>query len=137
METLERELREHGVVTALHSLLETASLAAIRRSIDWWDRQSEVGPGVLVEVIRRGGVAEQPQATSLLEREREYGERVAAWLNTNFPEFTQPSGNPHCAAITAVIRLHHEHGKGQITRREHGAVIRQAVKDFDAKWGTG
>lgn len=117
----------------LSSLLQNASLEAIARTIEWWDELPDAGPGVLVEAIRKGGVAEQ---RSVLERQREYGEQICDWLNERFPDLRQPSGRPHCAAIAAVIRLHHQHGKGMLTKRAHGAIIRQAVKDFDAKWGT-
>ena len=39
--------------------------------------------------------------------------------------------SPHYAAVAAVIRLHHVHGKGSLTVREHGPAIRQAVKASD------
>src|ERR1035438_182671 len=51
-------LQARGVNASLSSLVQNASLVAIARSIEWFDGQSDVGPGRLVEVIRgrKGGV---------------------------------------------------------------------------------
>lgn len=128
---METELKKRGVQTSLFSLLETASLQAIWRTIEWWDRQPDLGVGVLVGQLRAGGVRDEK---SQLDRQREYGEEICAWLSESFPELRDPHGYPHPAAIVAVIRLHHQHGKGQLTKRAHGPAIRAAVKRFEERW---
>jgi len=41
------------------------------------------------------------------------------------PDLCEPT--PHYAAVAAVIRLHYTVGKGRLTIREHGPIIRAAV----------
>lgn len=69
------------------------------------------------------------KAVGLLQREKEYGERVGEWLVANFPELCD-GRHPHPAAFTAVIRLHGLYGKGRLTRSQHGPMIRSAVQRF-------
>lgn len=128
---METELKKRGVQTSLFALLETASLSAIRRTIEWWDRQPDLGVGVLVGTLRAGGVTDQKR---LLDRQREYGEQVEAWLAENFPELVRPREGVHPAARTAVYRLHYLHGRS-LTKAKHGPEIRAAVRAFDEQWG--
>ena len=65
-----------------------------------------------------------------VNRERDYGLQVEAWLKRVFPEF-----GAHPAAIVAVIRLHHTVGKGRLTKREHGEQIAGAVRVWEARYG--
>lgn len=136
LKLLAENLKARGVQASLPSLLQAASAQAIARTIDWWDGLSGAGPGVLVDAIRKGGVIEQPEPKSMLEQQRIYGQQIAAWLTQNFPELDRPHWGPHPAAVAAVIRLHHQHGKGRLTKREHGPEIRAAVKAWQKKWET-
>jgi hypothetical protein len=133
IESLAIELQARDVLAPVSSLLQTCSLQAIARTIEWWDERSTAGPGVLVEAIRKGGISEQ---RSVLDRQAQYGEQICDWLNEHFPALKQASGRPHPAAIAAVIRLHYEHGKGSLTPGRHGSQIRGAVKAWEKKWGT-
>ena len=148
---VEIALQARGVNAALSSLLVKASLEAIARTIEWWDGLNDAGPGVLVAVIRKGGVLER---VSLLDQQREYGEQIEAWLTKNFPDLCKidpriiaaerklgdlpladrlaADTRPHIAARAAVIRLHARHGRG-LTVKQHGPEIRAAAKAYDKR----
>lgn len=139
---LAQALVARGVNPALAmSLLSEHGTLAVGRTIAWYDAQNgRVGPGVLVAELRAGGNPDGGRDDrSLLERDRAYGEQIAEWLNHHFPDLRQPSGQPHPAAVAAVIGLHHSHGKGRLTVSEHGPEIRAAVrawrKRFDSPAG--
>ena len=125
-------MRDRGIDNP-DELLSFASAAVILESCEWFDAQKGVGPGVLAKAIREGG-RRLRTTRSLLERQAEYGAQICDWLTEHFPEFTQASGTPHCAAITAVIHLHARDGKGQLTKGKHGSAIRAAVKAWEKKW---
>lgn len=127
---LEEQLRSRGVQASVRSLLAVCSAEAIARTIAWWDGQETAGPGVLVETIRRGGVAERKRQSV-----REYADELCDWLNKHFPDLRQEqTGRPHPAAIVEVIHLHQELGRGRLLPREHAGRIRAAVRAFDLKW---
>lgn len=130
LSVLGEQLRSRGVQVSVQSLLAVCPPDAIARTIRWWDGQETAGVGVLVETIRRGGVADRKHVGV-----REYADQLSSWLNEHFPEFRQSSGNPHPAAVVEVIHLHHELGRGRLLPREHASRIRAAVKAFDRKWG--
>lgn len=67
-----------------------------------------------------------------MTRQEQYHEQVTSWLARNFPE-VMDGELPHPAAFMAVVRLHHQFGKGTVTRGEHGELIRRAVKRFDER----
>lgn len=99
---------------------------------------------------RQKGWVHVPTVEERLANEAQYGEQIRAWLLVKMPDvcrqdpkvieshrrcFGDPEANrlaastqPHPAAIAAVIRLHHGHGKGSLTVKGHGAEIRAAVK---------
>lgn len=124
------ELRLRGVTNPD----EFASLdaAVIRDTVRWFDGQGDrVTAGVLVLELRKGG--RKPQR-SVADEQREYADSIVSWLNQHFPEFQQRLGNPHPAAVAAVIRLHYRDGKGNLTVRKHGGEVRAAVKAWRLKW---
>ena len=112
---------------------------AVKRTIAWYDaeqKRRDVGPGVLVAELRKGGAAAAD--TSLLERQVTYGREIVDWLRKHFPQWNRDDGNrTHTAAIACVTRLHHRHGRGELDPREHGAEIRAAVANFEANYGPG
>lgn len=126
---LELELQNRGVQASLPSLLKFASLQAIRRSIEWWDGKPGAGPGVLVGVIRKGGILEPAPSTH-----DDYWHDVAAWLRENFPELIDADGWPNPGATNAVVMLHYRHGKGSLTVAKHGRQIRKAAADYDKRF---
>jgi hypothetical protein len=130
LNSLSRELQRRGVQASLSSLLEFASVDAIERSIEWWDRLPDAAPAVLVGSIRGGGIPARHTDSV------QYGEQIVAWLTEYFPELADEHGRPHPAAVAAVIRLHHRRGKGQLTKREHGPEIRAAVKAWAKRYET-
>lgn len=69
-------------------------------------------------------------------RQREYSDRIEVWLGANFPELCGPESGAHPAAIVTVYRLHAIHGRGTLTRAEHGDLIRGSVRAWEAKWGS-
>lgn len=124
------ELRARGI----HNPEQFSHLDAdaITRTVAWYDQQNgRVGTGVLVAELRAGGKT----AAKRKDAGRSYETLIRSWLNEHFPEYKQPSGNPHPGAITALIRLHHQHGKTGVTKAEHGAEIRDSVRAFNEKWG--
>jgi hypothetical protein len=120
---------------------------AIAGTIRWFAAQqatSSVGPGLLARELRRGGkpgwdqsaqMSLSPQGRTLVDEQREYGESIAAWLTEHLPDLDRPGWGPHPAAIAAVIRIHHRDGKTALSKGRHAAEIRQAVRDWVAKWG--
>lgn len=66
--------------------------------------------------------------------QEQYGRDIQDWLRSQFPELCSPA--PHPAAIAAVIRLRWLEGPGKVTAAEHGQVIRDSVRRFDA-WVSG
>lgn len=68
-------------------------------------------------------------------KQREYSEQVETWLTVNFPDLCEPKSGAHPAAIVAVYDLHVIHGRGSLTKHEHGDVIRRQVEKYEAKWG--
>jgi hypothetical protein len=104
----------------------------IDQAVLYFDGLTDVGPGMLVTAIRAG---RGPRPVRLQgDAGRGYSMLLRSWLNENFPEFRQASGDPHPAAVSAVLRLHYEYGKGSLTKAEHGPVIRESVRRFDRKW---
>jgi hypothetical protein len=137
--TFEQSLIERGINPPLAAKL-AAGLdgPAIERTIAWYDRESEkreITAGVLVAELRRGG--RPATQVSLMQREISYGNEIVAWLRRHFPQWNRETGNrTHPGAIACVIGLHHRHGKGSLSVREHGAEIREAVERFDARHGS-
>ena len=77
------------------------------------------------------------QHAALMAAQAAYGNQIRDWLRKHFPQWNTDHGNrTHPAAITAVIRLHHQHGKGKLTVREHGPAIRSAVDGFEKATGS-
>jgi hypothetical protein len=130
MGQVEIALQARGVNATLSSLVANASLEAIACTIEWWDGLPGAGAGALVEAIRRGGIVPKHRGRS----DDAYGREIADWLTAHFPELRQPSGEPHPAAVAAVIRLRYRLGPGQLTRREHGPEIRAAVKAHNRRF---
>jgi hypothetical protein len=127
------ELKRRGVTNPAE--FSSLPVSRIRETLEWFDAQNgRVGVGVLVAELRAGGRKIVAARGSLVAEQREYGQRIVMWLNENFPEFTQRSGNPHPGAVAAVIDLHYKHGKGALTRGKHGEDVRRGVKAFDEKW---
>lgn len=128
-----KAMRERGI-TNPEELAGFAEPAAILRACRWFDGRHDAGPGLLAKVVRDGGMRERlSERDSMLEREKRYGLEIVEWLRAEFPEWNKDEGNgTHPAAVAAVIRLHFKHGKGRLTKGEHGAVIRDAVCRFDA-----
>jgi len=107
----------------------------IRDTIRWFDAQGgRVTAGVLVIELRSGGKPGWRPAVSAGQSATEYAASVASWLSTHFPDLTEPTGNPHPAAVVEVIHLHYELGKGRLLPREHASRIRAAVRAFNRKW---
>ena len=136
---ISKDLRSRGVNAGLRSLLQTCSLKAIARTIAWWDgeqaKTNAPGPGLLVDAIRRGGVAEPRK--SLIDQNIDYCDEVCGWLNATFPELRDSHGWPHPAAITAVFRLHHAEQTHALSREGHGSKIQAAVKAWEKRYGKG
>jgi hypothetical protein len=121
---------------------EFAALGAdvIDDTIRWFDAQDgRVGAGVLVNELRAGGkpgwTPQASRSASVADTQREYGESITAWLTKHLPELDRPGWGPHPAAVAAVIRIHHRDGKTALSKSKHAAEIRQAVRDWVAKWG--
>lgn len=114
-------------------LLSFASTSVILDWCRWFDGQPRAGKGLLAGKIRSGETPPQSKR-SLVEEQREYGERICGWLSRHFPDLCEPVWGPHPAAVVAVIHLHAELGKGSLRPREHGPAIRAAVKAWEAKW---
>lgn len=115
---------------------EFASLDAqtVERTLAWFDQQGDrVGVGVLVRELRNGG-RKAPARRDLLGREAQYGRDVCAWIRKHFPDLCNTDWGPHPAAIVAVIRLHHLHGKGSLRPGTHGSQIRAAVEDWEHRF---
>ena len=78
------------------------------------------------------------------QREREYHRSVALWIARNFPDLCNfparrsptlpaPLPVPHPAADLTVRRLHYANGRGSVTVREHGELIRRQVVEWDRR----
>jgi hypothetical protein len=135
-----KALRDRGVLDP-ETLLRFAAPDAIVGACRWFDDQRNVGIGMLVTVIKAGGKPgyETPrtQSRSPVDVSADYWERICESLRQLFPDLCDEMGRPHPAAILAVTHLHQKHGKGQLRKLEHGAVIRAACRRFDKKWGIG
>ena len=126
-------LRDRGVTDpAAHAHLGADVLA---ETVKWFDaQQGRVGAGVLVQELRSGGRrAEVRRVASLTEREAEYARQVVGAIRREFPELCDP--NPHPAAVTAVIRLHHVEGRVKLDNALHTSLINAAVKAWDERFG--
>jgi hypothetical protein len=120
-----------GVFASLaEQLMAEHSAERIQAWIEYADTQSGMGAGALVQGIRSGDMP-PAKPKSMLAAQAEYGQSIQAWLAKNFPEYDRPQWEPHPAAVAEVIRLHWRHGKGTLTREEHGPAIRAAVE----AWG--
>lgn len=71
------------------------------------------------------------ERSELMGRQVQYGQEIGDWLRQMFPEFCSPQ--PHPGAVAAVIRLHYLHGRGRLTRGEHGDAIREFVSCWEAR----
>lgn len=136
------------------ALVALSSPSVVLGWCQWWDAQRGVQPALLVERIQSGD--EPPELTKRLsesERQAAYGRSVVEWLAQKMPEFftvnakvveatrkaygdveantLAASSGAHPAATAAVMRLHYSDGK--LTVKEHGPVIRAAVREFDAR----
>lgn len=129
-----RALQARGVGEHVFGDFRALDPAVILDTCRWYDEQKgRVTTGVLVEELRAGGRTPSKRR-SVADGRREYDEQVVAWLREHFPDLDRPVWGPHPAALAAVFRLHRTCGKGALTVREHGPVIRAAVKAFDLKW---
>ena len=115
-------LRARGVVAA-ERVASSATPDLIAAWCEYADRNPAMGPGALVAAIRSGAT---PSAPARSRRRGEYGQEVRDWLRSQLPDLC-PDGEPHPAAISAVMRLHLRYGRGSLTARAHGAVIRASV----------
>lgn len=127
-----RQLRDRGVTNPD----EFAHLddAVIVDTTQWFDdesRRRQIGVGVLVAELRKGGRRPQ-QRRDLIAESAEYGRSMHAWVRQHMPDLVV-DGYAHPAAIAALIRLHKRHGKGSVTVREHGLWIREFVSDWKAR----
>jgi hypothetical protein len=100
----------------------------IQAWIEYADTQSGMGAGAIVQGIRSGDMP-PAKPKSMLAAQAEYGRSIQAWLTRCFPEL-----GPHPAAVAEVIRLHWRHGKGRLTKEEHGPAIQAAVVAWEKKW---
>jgi hypothetical protein len=79
------------------------------------------------------------------ERERaQYDRAIALWIARNFPDLVSfpkrrspllpsPVPVPHPAAELTVRRLHYANGRGSVTVKEHGELIRRQVREWDKR----
>ncbi|GAC1603198.1 MAG: hypothetical protein NVS3B21_31650 [Acidimicrobiales bacterium] len=127
-------LRERGILN--HDQFAAIGAEAILGACRWFDAQKgRVGQGVLVMELKAGGKPGwQPKPSSVVDQQREYGNRICDWLSESFPDLCDAKWGPHPASIAAVIRLHYAEGKGSLRKGEHGPVIRKAVRDFNKQY---
>lgn len=154
-------LRDRGVAEHALAEFETADPRTVMETCIWFDEQrGRIGVGAFLLELR--GRLSQRRRLSTLDAEKEYGNQIRAWLLAKLPDVCKPddrlvewerrlygedaarglaaASEPHPAAVGAVIRLHHRYGKGQLTVREHGPMIRaavrahndQAIRDYEA-----
>lgn len=122
-------LVERGVVpTNAQALIAAYDQQRVADAVAWFDSQptGAVGAGLLVRAVREGRSPLRRQAVS---QQRDYWRSLEAWLEGAFPEF-----GAHPAAAAAVMRLHRRHGRGSVTRREHGPIIRAAVDRWERRY---
>jgi hypothetical protein len=120
-------LRARGVVAAKRLASEQAP-DLIGAWCERFDHEPEMGPGALVAAIRSGSRPPAPRPRS----ERGYAAEIRDWLTRHVPEVC-PDGEPHPAAVAALIRLHHRYGREAVSARAHGAVIRAEVRAARAR----
>jgi hypothetical protein len=121
-----RALSLRGVASRnIGAILSENPLALILAWCDYATTQDGMGPGAVVEGIRSRQMP-PTRPVSMLAAQAEYGRSIQAWLTKCFPEL-----GPHPAAVAEVIRLHWRHGKGRLTRDEHGPAIRAAVAAWE------
>jgi hypothetical protein len=126
-------LRAQGVAMPMaQQLAASYDTEHVQAWTDYAARQQGMGAGALIVGIRSG----DPPPTrpkSVLAQQAEYGRSIQAWLAKNFPEYDRPKWGPHPAAVAEVIRLHWRHGKGSLTKEEHGPAIHAAVERWEAE----
>ena len=128
--TLE-SLCARGVFASLaEQLMAEHSAERIAAWIEYADTQSGMGVGALVSGIRSGNLP-PARPKSMLARQDEYLLGILRWLAKNFPEYDRPRWGPHPAAVAEVIRLHWRHGKGSLTKEQHGPAIHAAVEAWE------
>lgn len=120
-------LRDRGVENPAEFVALDA--AVIDSTVRWFDSQrGRVGVGVLVRELRNGGRRPPRLATDTLEREAEYGRRVAAFCEANF------ECGAHPAAVAAVIRAQFIHGKS-VEASVCRPFVAAAVERWDRVFG--
>ena len=128
-------LRARGVTAPVaQALAADHDAERIQAWTDYAARHQGMGAGALIEGLRSGELPPAPaKPKSMLAEQAEYGRSIQAWLSKNFPEYDRPRWGPHPAAVAEVIRLHWRHGKGTLTREEHGPAIHAAVAKWEAQ----
>jgi hypothetical protein len=127
-------LRDRDVAAGnAHSLVAAFPAEQVTNAIAYVDGIKDAGPGLLVNAIREGRTARRKPA-SIVDQQREYGERICAWLTEHFPDLCDSRWGPHPASIAAVIGLHHSEGRGSLRAGLRGPVIRGAVRDFNERY---
>jgi len=129
-------LRDRGVSNP--DEFQSLNAAVLESELRRFDADPIAGAGALVHRLRQAMKAGQSKrAASATERETEYGRSIVQWLSVNFPELCDPKWGPHPAAVAAVIRLHHVHGKQSLVKGAYGSVVRAAVAEWERKFGDG
>jgi hypothetical protein len=124
-------LRARGVAEFMaRRLADEYDAELISAWTDYAARHPSMGAGALIEGIRSGQLP-PAKPVRVLDAQAQYGRDIQAWLSKHFPELDRPGWGPHPAAIAEVIRLHWRHGKGRLTREEHGPAILAAVEAWE------
>lgn len=123
-------LRDLGISAAAEFATLDATVAN-RVMAEWSAQSSDVN--LLVYRLRSALKAQTgKRASRLLDSQAEYGRQIAAWLERELPDVCDPRTGAHPAAVAAVIRLHHEHGRG-LTKTKHGAQIRAFIRTWEER----
>lgn len=132
-------MQERGITSPEQLLADAASSASetILEACRWYDEQNgRVGAGVLVNEIRAR--VQRPTSgvgrPTPLDAQSAYQDQIISWLKQNLPKLCDAhNGQPHPAAVVAVLRIHARSGK-DVELEEHVDEIRTAVSRWKERW---
>ena len=127
-------LRARGVTAPVaQQLVAGHDTDLIQAWTEYAARFPSMGAGALIQGIRTGNLP-PAKPKSMLAQQDEYVRAILAWLAKHFPEYDRPKWGPHPAAVAEVIRLHWRHGKGSLTKEQHGPAIHAGVEAWEARY---
>lgn len=129
-------LKERGISDTLLPEFSSLSEQQVQTIVERFDADEQASIGALVFRLRQTVQKRSRPALSrrdLMAREAQYGRDIAGWLEQHVPEVCRPVWGPHPAAVAAVIRLHHVHGR--TLKKAHISEIRASVAAWEARYG--